>query len=191
MTEWRARFFEESPLYAPIRDAAALFAGYAAFPFPEEIDEVLRGRTPIRFVRQQQREKEPYDRRIVEGGVVPTRVGSWHDFLNALVWATFPQAKLALHRRQHAIVVPSAPRRTTEGDALAMLDEGGVFRLPSGALLVFGHAIYEGRVVGRRALAAGLEVNAADDVDRRAAELIADPAILRTPRDLLRIALEG
>jgi hypothetical protein len=52
---------------------------------------------------------------------------------NALVWATFPGAKLALHGRQHAIIatrlgfdlrLPGA--RTPEQDALAMFDEGGV-----------------------------------------------------------------
>lgn len=190
MTEWRARFFEESALYAPIRDAAALFAGCAAFPSPEAVDEALSARAGVRFVRQHPREKALYDARIVNEGVVPTRAGSWHDFLNALVWATFPRAKLALHRRQHAIVVPGAPRRTTEGDALAMLDEGGVLCLASGARIVFGHAIYEGQVVGRRALGAGLDVGGDDDVDARAAARIADPSLVRTPRDLLRIELE-
>lgn len=190
MTAWRARFFEESPLYAPIRAAAESFAACASFPTPEEIDERLHARARVRFARQHPREKVLYDARIVNEGLVPTRAGSWHDFLNALVWATFPQAKLALHRRQHAIVVPGAPRRTTEGDALAMLDEGGVFRLPSGALVVFGHAIYEGRVVGRRALAAGLALDRDDDVDACAAARITDRALIRTPRDLCRIDLD-
>lgn len=191
MTGWRARFFDESPLYAPIRDAAALFAGCAAFPSPEEIDEALRARAGVRFVRQHPREKVLYDARIVNEGVVPTRAGSWHDFLNALVWATFPRAKAALHRRQHAIVVPGAPRRTAEGDALAMLDEGGVFLLCSGELRVFGHAIYEGRVLGRRALAAGLELTRDGDVDELAAARIADPQILRGPAELSRVELDS
>jgi hypothetical protein len=52
---------------------------------------------------------------------------------NALVWATFPGAKLALHARQHAIIAGRLGRdlrlpgaRTPEQDALAMFDEGGV-----------------------------------------------------------------
>jgi hypothetical protein len=191
MTGWRARFFDESPLYDPIRGAAALFAGCSAFPTPEEIDEALRARAGVRFVRQRPREAVLYDARIVNEGAVPTRHGSWHDFLNALVWATFPRAKSALHRRQHAIVVPGAPRRTTEGDALAMLDEGGVFRLCSGELRVFGHAIYEGRVLGRRALAAGLELTRDGDVDELAAARIADPQILRSPAELSRVELDS
>ena len=45
---------------------------------------------------------ERYDARIALERVVPTRARSWHDLLNALVWATFPRAKLALHARSAA-----------------------------------------------------------------------------------------
>ena len=185
-TAWRARFFEASELFAPIREVAARFANEATFPAPDRIDEVLRDRVPIRFVRASQHDKRLYDARIVNDGEVPTRDGSWHDFLNALVWATFPVAKAALHRRQHQIVVPGAAHRTPEGDALAMIDEGGVF-LPQ--KIVFGHAIYEGLVLGRLVFAAGLDLGEADDVDARAAERIADRTLVRTSRDLARINL--
>ncbi len=65
---------------------------------------------------------------------MPTRARCWHDFMNALVWGTFPRAKRALHARQHraiaARLVPDArtlpPVRTPELDALALLDEGGI-----------------------------------------------------------------
>jgi hypothetical protein len=182
---WRPRFFEESDLFAPIRDVALRFADDATFPSPERIDERLRDRVPVRFVRASQHDKRPYDARIVEEREVSTRDGSWHDFLNALVWATFPLAKNALHHRQHALVVPGAPRRSPEGDAVAMLDEGGVF-LPK--KIVFGHAIYEGLVLGRPVYGAGIEIGSGD-VDRSAAERIADRSILKATRDLLRVDL--
>jgi hypothetical protein len=75
-----------------------------------------------------------YDGRIAIGRRVPTRANCWHDFLNALVWGTFPRSKQALHSRQHraiaARIEPGArvlpPTRTRELDALALLDEGGV-----------------------------------------------------------------
>lgn len=186
---WKPRFFEASELFAPIRDVAARFASDEAFPSPERIDELLRDRAPVRFVRATQDDKEPYDARIVNEGIVRTRDGSWHDFLNALVWATFPLAKTALHTRQHAIVVPGAARRTPEGDALAMMDEGGFF-LPKG--IVFGHAIYEGIVLGRPLYAAGIELgDAHDDIDRRAAEVIADRSLVKTTRDLGRVDLSA
>jgi hypothetical protein len=182
---WRPRFFEENDLFAPIRDLALRFAGDATFPSPERIDEVLRDRVPIRFLRATQQDKRLYDDRIVNDGAVSTRDGSWHDFLNALVWATFPLAKSALHRRQHGIVVPGAPKRTPEGDALAMLDEGGVFLLPR--RVVFGHAIFESLVLGRPLYGAGIDLGTEDDIDRRAAEHIADRSLIRTTKDLIRI----
>jgi hypothetical protein len=73
-----------------------------------------------------------YDARIALARRVPTRERSWHDVANALVWATFPRTKLALHVRQHALVRARLGRdlrlpgsRTREHDALAMFDEGG------------------------------------------------------------------
>jgi hypothetical protein len=103
-----------------------------------------------------------YDARIVQG-VVPTRPGNWHDFLNALVWATFPRAKAALHRRQHALIrswiPPGATRlpnaRTREQDALALLDEGGILLLQATgqrAPIPFGHGFFEGLALGTMAL---------------------------------------
>lgn len=187
---WRPRFFAENDLFAPIREVAERFADDAAFPSPERIDEVLRDRVSVRFVRASQKDKEPYDALIVRDGVVRTRDGSWHDFLNALVWATFPLAKAALHRRQHGLVVPGASRRSPEGDALAMLDEGGAFFTgPGSAPIVFGHAIYESLVIRRPLYAAGLDLGGPDEVDRRAAERIADTRLIRTTRDLARVDL--
>lgn len=187
-TAWRARFFEESDLFGPIREVAGRFAADETFPPPERIDEVLRDRAPVRFIRASQQDKALYDARIVNEREVSTREGSWHDFLNALVWATFPLAKTALHRRQHQLVVPGAPNRSPEGDAVAMIDEGGVFCLGDPApIIVFGHAIYEGLVLGRPVFAAGLALGGSDDVDARAAKRIADRGFVRTSRDLLRI----
>ena len=192
--EWRAKFFEQSALFSPIRAAASLFADCGAFPSPEAIDVALHARAGVRFVRKQPRERVLYDTRIVSEGVVPTRAGSWHDFLNALVWATFPRAKAALHKRQFALVVPHAPRRTREQDALALIDEGGVFCVRPEVRLVFGHAIYESFVMGwRTPRGAGLDLGEgrADEgeIDRRAAAAIADPRRLRSPAELSRAEL--
>ena len=102
-----------------------------------------------------------YDARITRDRTVPTRARSWHDFLNALVWATFPRSKLALHERQHRALVERIPEgaatlpgtRSREHDTLALLDEGGVVLLDDGgtarATVLFGHALYEGLVLGR------------------------------------------
>lgn len=201
---WDPAFAERDPVFAPIAPLARLFASCPSFPEPEAIDAALSSRAGVRFVRQPPRPRarrrrgkppEPlYDARIVEEGVVPTRNGSWHDLLNALVWATFPRAKRALHTRQHAIIVPSAPARTREGDALALLDEGGVLVLdpaPDGLPpIVFGHAIYESFVEGwlpvrgsTLGLASGPSI---EERDVALAEALVDPGRLIQPQELER-----
>jgi hypothetical protein len=147
-----------------------------------------------------------YDATIVRRRVVPSRPRHWHDFLNALVWATFPRAKAALHARQLAAITrrlePGAPRlptqRTRELDGLAMIDEGGVIALvapPGQKLLIFGHAIYESFVLGATALTARmvqLPVAALTDdplaqADRALAAALADDERLLSPAELLRL----
>ncbi|MBK9263324.1 MAG: DUF3025 domain-containing protein [Polyangiaceae bacterium] len=147
---WDARFFERNPLHWPLRAVAQSFEGFADWPTIAEIDAALSERAGIHFQEQPPRARRRrrgrrlpleteslYDARIQLSGWVPTRHRNWHDFLNALVWATFPRAKKAFHARQHAAVaarieqgarvLPGA--RTRELDGLAILDEGGMVLL--------------------------------------------------------------
>ena len=127
------------PLAWPIADAARRLASLDAWPEVEQYGALL-GPAPVRFEvqpprprgRRRLRQVTPgYDARICEEGVVPTRRHSWHDLFNALVWATFPRTKAALHRRQLRAQrsAGDSPRRSREQDALALLDEGGVAML--------------------------------------------------------------
>ncbi|MBS2020575.1 MAG: DUF3025 domain-containing protein [Deltaproteobacteria bacterium] len=186
-----------------LRGALDALGRHASFPAPELIDEALGALAGIRFVRQpkvpRRRRRTPkdpasmYDARIVNEGVVPTREGSWHDLMNALVWATFPRAKLALHTRQHGLVRIARPgeslRRPRELDALALLDEGGVAVPASGARepVVFGHAIYEGYVLGWPAPVAAAFPVEGDSLDEAIAGVV---AALRDPRELRRLGVE-
>lgn len=186
---WEPRFFERSALFEPIVPAAAIFANYTDWPEPEALDRALAERAGVRFVvaeRRPRRQRGPvaleglYDTRIARGEV-PTRPRNWHDFLNALVWATFPLAKAALHARQHRAIrawafaesnvvrhLPNA--RTRELDALALIDEGGILLARAGKR-VFGHAIFEGLVLGVPAMIArGVPLDAPSD-DALAARL--------------------
>jgi hypothetical protein len=229
---WSAFVARRSPLFWPLSGAIDLLVEAAAqdaaagFPQPESIDEALATRAGIRFERQRpvsrrrRRPRDPdamYDARIAREGCVPTRPGSWHDLMNALVWATFPRAKRALHARQHGLVVPAEPgesaRRPRELDALALLDEGGmvVMSSPSRApesseeelaeaiargeatALVFGHAIYEGLVLGRPAPLASLVAVEAESVagaDEALAAILADRSQVAGPRAWRRLRVD-
>lgn len=94
-----------------------------------------------------------YEVRIVERGEVPTRPRNAHDLCNALAWAAFPHAKLALSRalaaaqRARAVGRRALPAtRTHDHDRLALIDEGGVVCVTGSrttSTWIFGHALYE------------------------------------------------
>lgn len=158
---WDPSFFRRSNLFWPITRAATALERFEAWPEPADLACVFEGEGPVRFVSAAPRRRRErttasarYDALITESRTVPTRRRCWHDLLNALVWASFPRAKAALHARQYRLIsgrigqdarLPGA--RTREQDAIAMLDEGGVvtFGAPgeAGETVVFGHAIYE------------------------------------------------
>ena len=100
-------------------------------------------------------------------GAVPTRPGNLHDLMNALTWATFPQAKAALCRRQVEVARARGARtnrlRTRAQDRLAMLDEGGLLALPGAGEAVFGHGLLEDLVLGRASRGFPLAVDVDDD----------------------------
>src|SRR5690606_30281869 len=129
-----------SPLGWPFGPLAQLLDGAAGVPPVDVLDAALAARAGVRFVPARpagrKRAAAPadpaaYDASIVERREVPTRPGNAHDYANALIWATFPRSKRAHHARQLGVVRaaahPGRPwTRTEEGDALAMLDEGGI-----------------------------------------------------------------
>ncbi len=224
-------FLERSPLFWPVVPAALALLGRGPrghtgadappeFPPVQWFDRVFGGdgsNAPVRFVPAPPRVRRGrrrqtvdvtalYDARITVDRVVPTRARSWHDLMNALVWGTFPQAKRALHARQHRAiterVAPGArtlpPARTRELDALALLDEGGVVLLGGdpAAAIVFGHAIYESLALGiPPSVVAALALDAPERtmpaVDRALAGQIEDDAKLRSPEELTRVTLPG
>jgi hypothetical protein len=226
---WDRSFADTSPLFAPLRVVAEPFRSLSAFPSPEEIHERLGSHAGVAFVRSEtlpqhsgrvshtpRKELDLYDARIHLERSVPTRPESWHDFLNALVWALFPRAKWALHVRQHGLVArgldPETGRlpgaRTREQDALALFDEGGLAvscaeplvdgaaierAIDAGAAkaIVFGHAIYESYVLGAPwpMVRAIVVPERGPDLDAGIARVLSDPASLCEPASLPRVAL--
>jgi hypothetical protein len=201
-------FFRRSPLFWPIAEAASRLEHFRDWPAPSDLQVLfdgVEGTAPVRFEtaaprprRRPSRALPRYDERIARDRVVPTRERSWHDLLNALVWATFPRAKLALHQRQDRMIaariaesgrLPEA--RSKEQDAVAMLDEGGVVVLRaagdnrdvSETQVIFGHALYEGLACGGgpAAIQAAAYVAPVDGIPHSARErvFLADAALAR------------
>jgi hypothetical protein len=147
---WDPQFVRRSPWFWPLAAVAERFAAHTGWPTHADLDGMYRALcaarpelAALRFtpnVRKRDKRAEGrvrldqlYDARISVHGEVPTREGDWHDFLNALCFATFPLAKRALHARQYDVLqgrVPAAATRlpsarTREQDALTLFDEGG------------------------------------------------------------------
>lgn len=146
---WDGRFARRSPWFWPLQAAAAGFVELEDWPSREQLTETYRqlnqgpGVAPLRFVPNVRKQDRLVDgalalERLYDGSIatrceVPTRERDWHDFFNALCFATFPRAKHALHARQFRILqgrVPAGatrlpPARTPEQDALTLFDEGG------------------------------------------------------------------
>ncbi len=146
--------WRRDPLFRGHEGALAALSDLDEFPTAAELDARLGPLVrsalshPVRFRAQAQREPLRYEASIVQAGEIPTRDGSAHDLLNALAWATFPRAKLALHTRFHeAEALRREPGRSRVQDRLALLDEGGVLT-GGGAAFVFGHALLEHRIAG-------------------------------------------
>ena len=75
--------------------------------------------------------QQAYEPRIYLQGALQTRLESWHDCFNLLVWASFPAAKAALNARQYALLAARATahakaERSPQQDVLTQFDESGV-----------------------------------------------------------------
>jgi hypothetical protein len=221
-TKFEARFFERHPNFWPIVRAASTFANHHDWPDVADYERAFAGERPVRFEEAPLKRRHPdgkpvereklYDAVIVHRRVVPTRARMWHDYLNALVWATFPRSKRELHRRQHLAIerwipagatqLPNA--RTRELDALALVDEGGVIVLDWGSektSLLFGHALFEGLVFEQPAMIArSLTLDARSHphvtgeaalslADALVADVLRDPARIVSPDELERLPL--
>lgn len=76
-----------------------------------------------------------YEQRIAAGSVA-TRIGNWHDLLNALAWLRYPRIKRALNQRQVAEIAAVGTRERSRAQcALTHFDEGGVIVLCADAAL--------------------------------------------------------
>ena len=125
------------PIFAPLQGALARLPK-SRWPDHADLTAAAGGITTsrgvaLRFVLPRphtDKERPYYEMRIAQTGEVETRPQNWHDFFNALVWITYPQAK-AMINAQHASMLKERggeeiKRRSPERDALTLFDEGGV-----------------------------------------------------------------
>ncbi|HEU0031473.1 MAG TPA: DUF3025 domain-containing protein [Kofleriaceae bacterium] len=143
-----------------------------------------------------------YEVQIVERGEIPTRPRNAHDLLNALVWAAFPRAKLALSRALADVQRERAagraklpPTRSRAHDRLALIDEGALVCVTGTATAstwIFGHAIYEHAYAGElavRGIAIDLAVPEIDALAPLAARAAVDHALATA--ELARVVRAG
>ncbi|MCW5588499.1 MAG: DUF3025 domain-containing protein [Legionellales bacterium] len=136
---WQADFYTTSPLFMPIAKAAQRFHACRDWPtlinMNEEFNVINYGHQAVQFVAQADKPRsfqEGYEQRIYLTGQVQTRLNNWHDFMNMLIWRTFPECKKimnALH--YHESLQPGQPTRTLRQHRLTQLDECGVIMLSS------------------------------------------------------------
>jgi Protein of unknown function (DUF3025) len=96
----------------------------------EDLRLVLQARKPRRTRSGRRPLEARYEVQVARTGAIPTRFANAHDLFNALCWGSFPASKLALAERlarsTSAMVASDAQGRTLDGDAIAMIDEGGL-----------------------------------------------------------------
>lgn len=139
---WSPDFYLRSPLYEPIRDVAASFNGFTAWPALDDYQRVLEARDepirllsgkPLRIVAQDGKPQsfaDHYAPRIYLTGEIQTRTANWHDFFQYLTWFIFPRSKAeinALHlpRARQRLESGESGRRTPLENMLSLFDEGG------------------------------------------------------------------
>ncbi len=124
-------FFEQPPFSVLEPVVRARLAALAHFPAPHELRALTQGMPSalepwFDFALQDEAALQAaggYDQLIAQSSRIPTRAGSFHDLLGALVWLHFPALKTAIHRVH--LAAESAERSPRE-NAATHLDESGV-----------------------------------------------------------------
>lgn len=131
--QWDPHFLRRSPIFDELQPLLRHHS-WDNWPSCDQLNELLPPaaqndqQQQIRFIPQLDAMDELYyEEWIYERGLCPTRIASWHDFFNAIIWCLFPQTKRELNA-QHVADIASHGRqgRTRRRDALTMFDECGV-----------------------------------------------------------------
>jgi hypothetical protein len=194
--EFNSNFLYSSPAFQPLHPFfPEKWKERIDWPSLEEFNIVLEERAifsaagkKIKAVSQTKKSKnfeEGYEPRIYLQGELQTRLCSWHDFFNFMVWQTFPNLKAIMNKWQYISLkkrFPHPSNRTHLENLLTQFDEGGMLVLSANVNLtqhlknhawkklflenrtlvknkmrfyVIGHAVYEKLIMPYSTITAG------------------------------------
>lgn len=219
----------DHPAFAPYRELIDALHMPRTMPSLDDLNMLATGRDtrqahglPLRFFAPDGRlSARDYETHILQTGQVPTRAGTWHDVLNALVWLRFPRFKAALNAAHgEAIALESDARRGRRRDALTVLDESGVWVISRNAawprllaerawrslfwqhrheigsamrFVVVGHALLEKALAPYPTMTGKCLMLVSQSLDPEAADVQAVSALdaIDTPRQLAPLPIQG
>jgi len=148
---WNRDFIHTSPIFNPIKPAYnASACNIAKWPtlddcnasFSNETNKLFNNnQKQIRFVEQSLDKKPPftmqYEPRVYLTGEVQTRLNNWHDFLQVLVWKTWPKTKSLINELHYqSSSKRTENKRSNVENFLTLFDECGIVIISSNATLL-------------------------------------------------------
>lgn len=137
---WNASFYQQSSMFLPIAGVAGQFMPQQ-WPSLDEMNRALLTRqhpilvngNPLKAVAQDSKASDffsGYEQQIYLNGCLQTRTQNWHDYLNLLVWMSFPETKSVLNQQQYSESLSQyrlgKNSRSLKQNTLAQFDECGV-----------------------------------------------------------------
>ncbi len=149
---WNPDFMDLSPIFAPFKHLKKYVEGMQDWPELSCLNEMIilqrlhivsGSGKEICFVPPMigsNHTEKKYEPTVYLTGQVQTRVKSWHDFFNALVWQIFPRAKSALNQihYQNQLIesLNKIKHRSALRDAATHFDESGMIVVSSEKTLI-------------------------------------------------------
>jgi len=137
--QWNPSFFKQTPLFWPITPTLTEnIISSPSWPTLDQCNQLLSNNIPnknqkiITFVEQASTchsFEEEYEPRIFLSGEVQTRLHNWHDFLQVLVWKTFPKTKALLNEIHYSAAIEryekNDKQRSKKENFVTLFDECG------------------------------------------------------------------
>lgn len=140
---WAPDFFQGAPLFDQIQMPCRFFTMHVTWPDLSDYQSLLHSRVGVvnsgsgarlRFVPQSEKAYswvDAYEPRIYLHGEIQTRLSNWHDFFQAIIWSTYPRAKIALNDLHFHQIQDRLGKKQVHGtrspveNALTIFDECG------------------------------------------------------------------